>query len=132
MVKATDFMPKKISIMDPADDPNAGLDKEFRQETMFNQLGKVLDSRGNPNPITHVTTDDGEKHPITAQQAKALRALATAENVKPPAKLQFAKDIQTSQGIKKFLSQPDTKNYVSTFVDTYMKGQTVYTPTTKY
>ena len=42
MVKATDFMPKKINIMDPADDPNAGLDKEFRQETMFNQLGKVL------------------------------------------------------------------------------------------
>jgi len=70
---------KKINIMDPADDPNAGLDKEFKQDTMFNQLGKVLDSRGNPNPITHVTTDDGEKHPITAQQAKALRALATAE-----------------------------------------------------
>jgi hypothetical protein len=118
--------------MDPADDPNAGLDKEFKQDTMFNQLGKVLDSRGNPNPITHVTTDDGEKHPITAQQARALRALATAENVKPATKLQFTKDIQTGAGIKKFLSQPDTKNYVSTFVDTYMKGQTVYTPTTKY
>lgn len=132
MVKATDFIPKKINIMDPADDPESGLDKEFRQDTMFNQLGKVLDSRGNPNPITHVITDDGEKHPITAQQARALRALATAENVKPAAKLQFTKDIQTSQGIKKFLSQPDTKNYVSTFVDTYMKGQTAYTPTTKY
>ena len=125
-------MPKKISIMDPADDPDAGLDKEFRQDTMFNQLGKVLDSRGNPNPITHVITDDGEKHPITASQAKALRALATAENVKPATKLQFTKDIQTSVGIKKFLSQPDTKNYVSTFVDMYMKGQTAYTPTTKY
>lgn len=125
-------MPKKINIMDPADDPDAGLDKEFKQDTMFNQLGKVLDSRGNPNPITHVTTDDGVKHDITAQQARALRALATAENVKPPAKLQFAKDIQNSQGLKKFLSQPDTKNYVSTFVDAYMKGQTVYTPTTTY
>jgi len=132
MVKYNDFKPKKINIMDPADDPEAGLDKEFRQDTMFNQLGKVLDSRGNPNPITHVTTDDGEKHSITAQQAKALRALATAENVKPAAKLQFTKDIQTSAGIKKFLSQPDTKNYVSTFVDMYMKGQTAYTPTTQY
>ena len=132
MVKYSDFKPKKINIIDPADDPDAGLDKEFRQDTMFNQLGKVLDSQVNPNPITHVITDDGEKHPITAQQAKALRALATAQNVKPAVKLQFTKDIQGSAGIKKFLSQPDTKNYVSTFVDMYMKGQTAYTPTTTY
>ena len=33
----------------------------FKQTAMFDQLGKILDSKSNPNPLTHVTTDDGEK-----------------------------------------------------------------------
>ena len=39
------------------DDTGAG----FKNDSMFNQLGKILDSSGNPNPIKHVMTDDGQK-----------------------------------------------------------------------
>ena len=43
--------------MDPADDDEAGMDKGFKKEPMITQLGKVLDSRGNPNPIKKVVSD---------------------------------------------------------------------------
>ena len=46
-MRARDFItPIKKEFQDPADDPNAGFDKEFKQDSMFNQLGKILDSRG--------------------------------------------------------------------------------------
>jgi len=132
MVKAKDFIPQNVRIMDPADDPDAGLDKEFRQDTMFNQLGKVLDSRNNPKPITHVITDDGAKHMVNPRQANALRMLATSDKIKPAVKLQFTKDIQTSKGLKRFLDLQDIKQYVPTFVDVYMKDQEPYQPVTNY
>ena len=45
----------------------------FTQKTMYDQLGKVLDSQGNPTPVTAVTTDDGKQLKVTPQQAKTLR-----------------------------------------------------------
>ena len=32
--------------------------KGFEKDAMFDQLGKILDSQSNPNPITTVKTDD--------------------------------------------------------------------------
>ena len=64
---------------------------------MFNQLGKILDSRGNPRPLYTVITDDGKKHKVNFQQAKMIRMLLTAPQVKPDLKRQFTKDIQNSE-----------------------------------
>ena len=64
-MRARDFItPIQKEFQDPADDPNAGFDKEFKQDSMFNQLGKILDSRGNPRPLDNVITDDGKKHKV--------------------------------------------------------------------
>ena len=97
----------KKEIQDPSDDPNAGYDKEFKQDSMFNQLGKILDSRGNPRPLDTVITDDGKKHKVNFQQAKMIRMLLTAPQVKPDLKRQFTKDIQNSETLEKFLQTDD-------------------------
>ena len=97
----------KKEFVDPADDPNAGFDKEFKQDSMFNQLGKILDSRGNPRPLDTVITDDGKKHKVNFQQAKMIRMLLTAPQVKPDLKRQFTKDIQNSETLEKFLQTDD-------------------------
>ena len=99
--------PIKKEFQDPADDPNAGFDKEFKQDSMFNQLGKILDSRGNPRPLDTVITDDGKKHKVNFQQAKMIRMLLTAPQVKPDLKRQFTKDIQNSETLEKFLQTDD-------------------------
>ena len=105
-MKAKEFTIKK-EFVDPADDPNAGFDKEFKQDSMFNQLGKNQDSRGNPRPLDTVITDDGKKHKVNFQQAKMIRMLLTAPQVKPDLKRQFTKDIQNSETLEKFLQTDD-------------------------
>ena len=114
-MKAKEFI-KEFKDIDPADDPNAGMDKEFKQDSIFNQLGKILDSRGNPNPLDTVTTDDGKKFKVSMSQASVLRRLLTAPSVKPQVKAQFTKDLQQSQTIEKFLQAEDM---VELFVSTY-------------
>ena len=107
-MRARDFItPIKKEFQDPADDPNAGFDKEFKQDSMFNQLGKILDRRGNPRPLDTVITDDGKKHKVNFQQAKMIRMLLTAPQVKPDLKRQFTKDIQNSETLEKFLQTDD-------------------------
>ena len=107
-MRARDFItPIKKEFQDPADDPNAGFDKEFKQDSMFNQLGKILDSRGNPRPLDTVITDNGKKHKVNFQQAKMIRMLLTAPQVKPDLKRQFTKDIQNSETLEKFLQTDD-------------------------
>src|SRR6056300_1509574 len=54
-------------------------DKGFNAPAMVDQLGKILDSRGNPNPITSVKTDDGKEVKITMDQASTLMALLKRE-----------------------------------------------------
>ena len=114
-MKAKEFI-KEFRDIDPADDPNAGMDKEFKQDSIFNQLGKILDSRGNPNPLDTVTTDDGKKFKVSMNQATVLRRLLTAPSVKPQVKAQFTKDLQQSQTIEKFLQAEDM---VELFVSMY-------------
>ena len=119
-MKANEFIIKK-EFVDPADDPNAGFDKEFKQDSMFNQLGKILDSQGNPNPLDTVVTDDGKKHKINFRQASTLRRLLTAPRVKPDIKAKFTKDLQTSEVLEKFLQANDM---VELFVSMYDIEQT--------
>ena len=107
-MRARDFItPIKKEFQDPADDPNAGFDKEFKQDSIFNQMGKILDSRGNPRPLDTVITDDGKKHKVDFNQAKMIRMLLTAPQVKPDLKRQFTKDIQNSETLEKFLQTDD-------------------------
>ena len=107
-MRARDFItPIKKEFQDPADDPNAGFDKEFKQDSIFNQMGKILDSRGNPRPLDTVITDDGKKHKVDFNQAKMIRMLLTAPQIKPDIKRQFTKDIQQSETLMKFLQTDD-------------------------
>ncbi len=114
-MKAKEFL-KEFKDIDPADDPNSGMDREFKQDSIFNQLGKILDSQGNPRPLDTVITDDGKKFKVTFKQATVLRRLLTAPSVKPTVKAQFTKDLQQSQTIEKFLQAEDM---VELFVSTY-------------
>jgi len=121
-MRAKEFItPIKKEFQDPADDPNAGFDKEFKQDSMFNQMGKILDSRGNPRPLDTVITDDGKKHKVNFQQAKMIRMLLTAPQIKPDVKREFTKDIQTSEVLDKFLQ---SKDMVDLFVSMYSIEQT--------
>ena len=107
-MRARDFItPIKKEFQDPADDPNAGFDKEFKQDSIFNQMGKILDSRGNPRPLDTVITDDGKKHKVDFNQAKMIRMLLTAPQINPDIKRQFTKDIQQSETLMKFLQTDD-------------------------
>ena len=42
---------------------------------MFDQFGKIIDTRTGPKPVTTVTTDDGEKVQVNPQQAQEPRNL---------------------------------------------------------
>ena len=92
----------------------------FKNETMFNQLGKVLDSQENPKPLNTVTTDDGKTFKVTADQAQILRMLATTDKVKPQVRMQFTKDIQTSNGLTDFLDIKDYHEIPALFVKKYL------------
>ena len=114
-MRANEFL-KEFRDIDPADDPNAGMDKEFKQDSIFNQLGKILDSQGNPNPLDTVITDDGKKFKVNFKQATVLRRLLTAPSVKPQVKAKFTKDLQQSQTLEKYLQADDM---VELFVSEY-------------
>ncbi len=121
-MKANEFIIKK-EFVDPADDPNAGFDKEFKQDSMFNQLGKILDSQGNPRPLDTVVTDDGQKHKVSFGHARKLRQLLTAPRVKPDVKRQFTKDLQTSEVLSKFLQAKTGDEMVDIFTSMYKIDQ---------
>jgi hypothetical protein len=92
----------------------------FKGETMFNQLGKVLDSQENPKPLNTVTTDDGKTFKVSVEQAQMLRMLATTDKVKPQVRVQFTKDIQTANGLVDFLDIKDYHEIPALFVKKYL------------
>ena len=115
-MKAKEFI-KEYKDIDDLDDPNRGMDKDFKQEPMFNQLGKILDSQGNPNPLDTVITDDGKKFKGTARQADTIRKLMTSTQVKPMIRSEFTKAIQNSETLSKFL---ETNDMVQLFKSMYL------------
>jgi hypothetical protein len=102
--------------LDQDDDGGPG----FKQTAMFDQLGKILDSKGNPNPVTHVITDDGEKVEVNPDQAHELRKLLRAEGMKPQMKMRFTKDLQMSQHLHDFVDSGDYHKIGAVFMQKYM------------
>lgn len=108
------------SDIDGGDDDSA--DTGFSRESMIIQLGRVLDSQGNPKPVNSVTTDDGDHHDVSPQQAKVLRMIATTDKIKPDLRAQFTRDIQTTSGLEDFL-KVNPQEMPKLFVQKYMGKQ---------
>lgn len=104
---------------DMGDDDDASTG--FTREAMFVQLGRIIDSQGNPNPVDSVTTDDGDKHRVSPDEAKVLRMLATTDKVRPNIRERFIKDLQTTAGLQDFLNLGSSKEMPKLFVQKYMQ-----------
>lgn len=104
------------SELDKDDDGGPG----FKGAPMFDQLGKIIDSRGNPNPVKTVKTDDGEEIEVTPEQAQMLRRLLTAEGMKPAMKMKFTKDLQHSDTLHDFVDEKDYHKIPYIFQSKYM------------
>lgn len=102
-------------------DISAAGDEEpgYKEPSMYDQLGKVLDSQGNPNPVNKVRTDDGKELKVTADQARTIRMLMTTDKVKPQVRTQFQKDMQKSSTLVDFLDH-DYHELPSLFVKRYL------------
>ena len=74
-------------------------DDEFTAPPMYEQLGKVLDSVGNPRPIEWVTTDDGYQVRISAYEAQTI--LNSVNKVPSKERLNYLKKLQNSEGLCK-------------------------------
>jgi|TARA_X000000950_G_scaffold93781_1_gene118061 hypothetical protein len=102
-----DFGLSKHGIELDRDDDGDG--KEFKAKRMFDQLGKVIDSRSNPNPIGTVTTDDGDEVQVTPTIAHMIRGLEIRTTQQGGAKEKFMRMIQTTNGLKKVIDLVKSK-----------------------
>lgn len=105
---------------DELDNDEKDIGKGFTKDPMFDQLGKILDSRTSPEPVKHVTTDDGEKVEVSAAQAHELRKLLRFEGMKPMIKLRFTKELQQSKNLHDFVDSKDAKQIGAVFMQKYM------------
>ena len=94
--------------------------KGFDKESMFDQLGRILDSQTNPIKVTTVTTDDGDTVEVTPQQARTLRMMLTSDNIKPDAKLRFTNELQISKTLHYFVDVKDYHEMPKIFMQKYM------------
>jgi hypothetical protein len=123
-MKASDFDSDFADMkkgFDPADSDDADMDKEFKQTPMITQVGKILDSRGNPNPVTELTSDSGKKYKANVGHAQALKMMLTTDAVKPNIKREFTLDIQQDELLGQMTSAKSQKEMVEIFKDRYMK-----------
>lgn len=82
---------------------------DFKQKRMFDQLGKVIDSAGNPNPIKTVKTDDGDEVEVTPGIAKALRYLEQNTSAQGGQKEKVMRMLQTTDGLNKAIDMVKSK-----------------------
>lgn len=94
--------------------------ESYKQPAMYDQLGKVLDSQGNPNPVNTVKTDDGKEFKVTSDQARVIRMLMTTDKVKPMVRTQFQKDMQNSNSAADFFDIKDYHEIPQLFVKRYL------------
>lgn len=92
----------------------------YKQANMYDQLGKVLDSQGNPNPVDTVTTDDGKQFKVNGDQARVIRMLMTTDKVKPAVRTQFQKDMQNGMSAADFFDIKDYHEIPQLFVKRYL------------
>jgi len=91
----------------------------YKQAPMYQQLGKVIDSQGNPNPVNTVVTDDGKTLKVSADQARAIRMLMTTDKIKPMVRTKFQNDMQKSNSLADFLDM-DYHELPSLFIKRYL------------
>ncbi len=103
------------SIGKELDDPERGMKPGYKQEPLVHQLGKVLDSRGMPNPVEHVTTDDGKKHKVGPNMATALMALLKGQltSMKPASREKLQDKMQSSDGLESLLGAKSKSELIS-------------------
>jgi len=102
--------------MSAKDDEEPG----YSEPAMYDQLGKVLDSQGNPKPVDTVKTDDGKQFKVSADQARVIRMLMTTDKVKPQVRTQFQKDMQQSSSAADFFDIKDYHEIPQLFVKRYL------------
>jgi len=102
-------------------------DPETDKFSMTKQLGKMLDSRGNPNPLDSVETRDGAVVQLTMDQAANLMSLLK----RPPVngtdrqeKEQFQRDISKKDKLMPFLDANDGKTMQQLYIQNYMSDTT--------
>ena len=102
-------------------------DPETDKFSMTKQLGKMLDSRGNPNPLNSVETRDGAVVQLTMDQAANLMSLLK----RPPVngtdrqeKEQFQRDISKKDKLMPFLDANDGKTMQQLYIQNYMSDTT--------
>ena len=79
------------------------LDPEFVAKPMTEQLGKVVDSVGNPKPITALYTDDGYQVDITGAEAQTI--LRSIQYVPTQKRLDYLKQLQSSTGLCRVINR---------------------------
>jgi hypothetical protein len=96
------------------DNDERGMKKGFDKDPIVLQLGKVIDSRSNPNPVTTVTTDDGEQVKIGPNMATAIQGLLKGQmgEMKPMARERLQDMAQTSKGLKHLMQAKTGKELV--------------------
>lgn len=72
-------------------------DEEFTAPPMYEQLGKVVDSTGNPRPIDWVTTDDGYQVRVSAREAQLI--MQSVQHVAVKKRVEYLRKIQNSAGL---------------------------------
>ena len=92
----------------------------YKQANMYDQLGKVLDSAGNPNPVSTVKTDDGKEFKVSVDQARVIRMLMTTDKVKPMVRTQFQRDMQNGNSAADFFDIKDYHEIPQLFVKRYL------------
>ena len=102
------------------DDDERDMGKSFEKDPIFDQLGKIIDTRGGADPITHVTTDDGEKIEVNVQQASELRNLLRSDQLKPQVKLKFTRELQMAKTLHDFVDSKDYKQIGAVFSQKYL------------
>lgn len=105
---------------DEGTDDDNDADTGYARESMFIQLGRILDSQGNPKPVESVVTDDGDHIEVSPMEAKVLKMMATTDKVKPAIRQEFLNDIQTTKGLSYFLDGRP-QEMTQKFVDKYIK-----------
>ena len=114
--------------MTDSDEDDYATKPGFEQDSMINQLGKIIDSEEagkdaeemkikNFKPVTSVKTDDGEEVDISPEEAKALKKMMDmlpsnrgGEEQSPREK--YLDAIQNSEGLANMLDFAKSKNLV--------------------
>jgi hypothetical protein len=73
----------------------------YKNPQIFIQLGKILDSEGNPRPVNTIVTDDGVSYDVDFDQARIM--LNAIRRLPTQVRREVIEAIQYSAGMETFL-----------------------------